>query len=63
MNDTYFAGLYDNLNAGDPTKWTYEPDLSQQADTFIIQPDINGRVTWQANAEEQVRLLLHAPAA
>ena len=48
VNDTYFAGLYFNLNAGDPTKWTYEPDLSRQADTFIIQPDVNGRVTWQA---------------
>ena len=53
VNDTYFAGLYANLNAGDPTKWTYQPDLSQQADTFIIQPDINGRVTWQANEKNK----------
>ncbi|HKH74723.1 MAG TPA: carboxypeptidase regulatory-like domain-containing protein [Vicinamibacterales bacterium] len=53
MNDTYFAGLYFNRNAGDPTKWTYEPDLTQQADTYIIQPDINGRVTWQANQKHK----------
>ena len=26
---TYVAGLYLNKNAGDPTKWTYEPDLEQ----------------------------------
>ena len=24
---TYIAGLYENKNAGDPTKWDYEPDL------------------------------------
>ncbi len=48
-NDTYFAGLYFNRNSGDPTKWNYEPDLSQQADTYIIQPDMNGRITWQVN--------------
>ena len=36
------------MNAGDPTKWTYDPDLEQQADTRSIQPDINGRLTWQA---------------
>jgi hypothetical protein len=48
LNSTYFANLYYNKNAGDPTKWTYDPDLSQQAYTAIVQPDINGRVTWQA---------------
>ena len=25
---TYVAGLWENKNAGDPTKWTYEPDLT-----------------------------------
>jgi hypothetical protein len=49
LNDTYFAGVYSNLNAGDPTKWTYAPDYGNQADTFIRQPDVNGRVTWQAS--------------
>jgi len=54
LNDTYFAGVYANLNAGDPTKWTYLPADGnggrplQQADTFIRQPDVNGRLTWQA---------------
>ena len=53
VNETYLAGLYVNLNAGDPTKWTYEPDLAQQADTFIIQPDVNGRLTWQATPKNK----------
>ena len=30
VNERYVAGLWDNLNAGDATKWTYEPDLSHQ---------------------------------
>ena len=49
VNDTYFADLYFNRNAGDETKWTYDPDLEQQADVFQIQPDVNGRVTWQVD--------------
>jgi hypothetical protein len=53
LNDTYFAGVYYNLNAGDPTKWTYAPDYTRQADTFIRQPDVNGRVTWQATAKNK----------
>jgi hypothetical protein len=53
LNDTYFAGVYYNLNAGDPTKWTYAPDYTHQADTFIRQPDVNGRVTWQATAKNK----------
>src|SRR6185503_6839196 len=28
-NRTYVGNLYRNKNAGDPTKWTYEPDLTQ----------------------------------
>ena len=28
---TYQAGLYYNLNAGDPTKWSYAPDQGNQA--------------------------------
>jgi hypothetical protein len=53
LNDTYFAGVYANLNAGDPTKWTYAPDLNNQADTFIRQPDVNVRATWQASAKNK----------
>jgi hypothetical protein len=27
----WIAGMYQNKNANDPTKWTYEPDLTQRA--------------------------------
>ncbi len=63
MNSTYFANLYYNRNSGDPTKWNFDPDTSQQAYTQIIQPDINVRLTWQATPKNKVRLLLHTPAA
>jgi hypothetical protein len=49
LNQTYLAGLYYNLNAGDPTKWTYAPDLSQQAYLSTLQPGGGFRVTWQAS--------------
>ena len=29
LNQTYIAGMYYNLNAADPTKWSYAPDLAQ----------------------------------
>src|SRR5262249_33736885 len=48
-NKTYVAGLYENLNAGDPTKWTYAPDLSRQAVFSIVQKSVNTRLTWQAS--------------
>jgi hypothetical protein len=47
-NESYLAGMYYNLNAGDPTKWTYAPDLSQQAFTPTTQSSVNARFTWQA---------------
>jgi hypothetical protein len=53
-NSTYFANLYYNKNAGDPTKWTYDPDFGQQAYTAIVQPDINGRLTWQALPKHKI---------
>jgi len=54
MNSTYFANLYYNKNAGDPSRWDYAPDFGNQAYTQIIQPDINGRVTWQAGPKNKI---------
>jgi hypothetical protein len=53
LNSTYFANLYYNRNAGDPTKWNYDPDFGNQAYTSVLQPDINGRLTWQATAKNK----------
>jgi len=42
------ASMWVNKNAGDPTKWTYEPDLNQQAVTDGTWKQANYRVTLQA---------------
>jgi len=57
-NQNYVAGLYANLNAGDPTKWTYAPDLSNQAFFAITQKGINGRVTGQASQKNKLSVYL-----
>jgi carboxypeptidase family protein len=41
-------GMYVNKNAGNPNAWTYEPDLSQQAFTDIVNKTHILRLTWQA---------------
>jgi len=53
-SQTYIAGLYENQNAGDPTKWTYEPDLSRRAFQPLIQQSFNTRVTWQVSPRNKV---------
>jgi hypothetical protein len=52
-NNKYVAGRYFNANAGDPTKWTYVPDTSQQAFERITQQSGNVRVTWQATQKNK----------
>ncbi len=49
LNQTYIAGMNYNLNAGDPTKWTYAPDLANQAYFSTLQPGVSVRGTWQAS--------------
>jgi hypothetical protein len=51
---TYVAGLYLNKNAGDPTKWSYEPDPVSPAFMPLIQKSGNGRVTWQITPKHKV---------
>jgi hypothetical protein len=46
VNKNYVGGLWDNLNAGDPTRWDYVP--GDQAVFSLTQGSGNGRVTWQA---------------
>jgi hypothetical protein len=53
-NNFFLAGNYYNLNAGDPTKWTYDPDFSRQALDWITQKAGNGRVTWQVSEKHKV---------
>ena len=51
---TTVAGLYVNKNAGDPTKWTYEPDLNNPAVLPLVQTSANTRVTWQITPRNKV---------
>ena len=52
-NENYLPGIYFNLNAGDPTKWTYEPDLSRQGFNSTLQSSVNLRLTWQATPKNK----------
>jgi hypothetical protein len=53
-NKRFIAGFYENANAGDPTKWLYEPDTSQQVLFSLNQKNGNGRLTWQAAEKHKV---------
>jgi len=46
--------VYYNLNAGDPTKWLYSPDLSQPAYNDRTSENISGRITWQISTRNKV---------
>jgi hypothetical protein len=46
----YAANLYHDLNKNDPTKWTYNPDLTKQVVLGNTLPMAGLRLTWQANA-------------
>jgi hypothetical protein len=55
-NQNYVAGVFENLNAGDLTKWTYEPDLSRQGVFFITHKSVNTRLTWQATPKNKISI-------
>jgi hypothetical protein len=45
--------VYFNKNAGDPTKWTYDPDLSRPAFGDRTWENYAPRITWQATARDK----------
>jgi hypothetical protein len=47
-------GMFYNLNANDPTKWTYEPDLSSQATVEKTWLDAQLRLTWQVHQKHKI---------
>ena len=53
-NNFFLAGNYANRNAGDPTKWLYDPDFNVRALDWITQQAGNGRVTWQATQKHRL---------
>jgi hypothetical protein len=54
----YVAGVYENVNAGDPTKFLRVPDLSRRGVFFIKQRSANTRLTWQASQRDKVTLFI-----
>ena len=45
---------FHNQNAGDPAKWTYEPNLTRQAEQDGVWKNSSLRLTWQASLRNKV---------
>ncbi|HEX2212344.1 MAG TPA: carboxypeptidase regulatory-like domain-containing protein, partial [Mycobacterium sp.] len=52
----YVSGMYYNKNAGDPTAWTYEPDLSRRAIYDGTWINVPLRLTWQATPRNKFNI-------
>ena len=55
-NRQLVAGMFENRNAGDPTKWTYDPDSSRQAVDDGTWKNGSLRLTWQASPRNKVNV-------
>jgi hypothetical protein len=53
-NQSYIAGVYENKNAYDVTKWLHDPDTSKQGIFSMTQPSANARLTWQATPRNKI---------
>ena len=53
-NQSFVAATYANRNAGDPSKWLYEPDVARQSVFSIAQNSVNARLTWQAAQKHKI---------
>ena len=51
---SYQAGLWENRNAGDPTRWDYDPDYNRRAVQPLVQKSANTRLTWQVTPKHKV---------
>jgi len=48
------ASMWDNLNAGDNTKWTYAPDFNHQSEDDGVWKNHSVRLTWQVTPRNKV---------
>jgi hypothetical protein len=53
-NTRVIANVYYNLNAGDPTQWLYEPDLSRPEYTDRTWENASLRLTWQVSPRNKI---------
>ena len=54
ITENTVAGIFANKNAGDATKWTYDPDFNQQAVADNVTKNASLRLTWQASPRNKV---------
>jgi len=52
--ENYVGGLFQNLNAGDISKWTYVADTAHQAINAADEESVNLRVTWQSTPKQKL---------
>jgi Carboxypeptidase regulatory-like domain len=55
-NSNYIVNMYENKNAGDPNKWTYEPDLNRQAFKDQTWQNASARITAQLSPRNKVNV-------
>jgi hypothetical protein len=55
-NRNYVAGMFDNLNAGNPNVWSYLPDLNHQSQVTLTNDSVNTRLTWQATPKNKFNI-------
>ena len=48
------ANVYYNLNAGDPSRWLYAPDLNRREYSDRTFENASGRITWQVTPRNKV---------
>jgi len=48
------AGMFNNVNAGDPSKWTYVADINQPAEDDGTWKSKHLRLTWQATPRNKI---------
>jgi hypothetical protein len=54
MNLQSVASMWDNLNAGDNTKWTYAPDFNTQSEDDGEWRNHSVRLTWQVSPRNKI---------
>ena len=54
MNRQTVASMWDNMNAGDNSKWTYAPDFSKQSEDDGEWRNHSVRLTWQVTPRNKI---------
>lgn len=55
-NQNYLAGVFANVNAGDPSSYLYSPDFSRQGVHLIDHKNTDTRLTWQVSQRNKLGL-------